>query len=172
MIIGITGSFGTGKTTVAEIFGNLGAHVIDADKIVHSFINAKARKELSKIVFRRKAYLELICKIVHPILTAKIKEEIQRLNPKKTVIVIDAPLLIESGLHKMVDVLVVVKTEKETQVKRAMKRLGLDRVSVLKRIRFQMPLKKKIKMADFIIDNESGMSQTRKQVKDIWKKII
>jgi dephospho-CoA kinase len=170
MIIGLTGGFGTGKSTVARMFAKLGAKILDADRIVHSFIGFSARKDLAKIVFRRRAYLDLLCKVIHPLVIRKIKEEIKRMDPKKSIIVIDAPLLIEAGLHRIVDKLVVVKTKKETQIKRSIKRTGLKKSEILRRIRLQIPLKKKIKLADFVIDNDGPLSTTREQAIDIWKR--
>lgn len=172
MIVGLTGSFGTGKTTVARMFKKLGAEVIDADKIVHKFIDASTRKKLAKIVFKRKAYLELLCKIIHPLVIKRIKKEIKQLKPKKNIVIIDAPLLIESGLHRIVDILIVVKAKKATQIQRAMRNTGLRKDEISKRIRFQMPLREKINLADFVIDNDGTIDETRRQVMDIWKKLF
>lgn len=172
MIVGLTGSFGTGKTTVARMFKKLGAEVIDADKIVHKFIDASTRKKLAKIVFKRKAYLELLCKIIHPLVIKRIKKEIKQLKPKKNIVIIDAPLLIESGLHRIVDILIVVKAKKATQIQRAMRHMGLRKDEISKRIRFQMPLREKINLADFVIDNDGTIDETRRQVMDIWKKLF
>jgi len=172
MIIGLTGSFGTGKTTVAKIFKRKGAKVIDADKIVHQFISPSKRKELAKIVFKKKKYLELLCKVLHPLVIKKIKKEIKRLNPKRNIIVIDAPLLIETGLHRIVDYLLVVKAKRKTQIERITKRMGLSKKDILRRIRFQMPLKRKIAMADFVIDNDGSLQDTKRQIDSIWEKLF
>lgn len=169
MIIGITGSFGTGKTTVSRMFKRLGARGIDADKIAHRFIRPAARKNLAKIVFKRKVYIEFISKILHPLIIAEIRKEIRRFNAKKTIVVIDAPLLIESGLDKIIDFLIVVKTKRVTQIRRVQKRTGLARGEVLKRINFQMALSQKERLADFVIDNNAGLKETRKQVEMIWR---
>ncbi|MCM8791565.1 MAG: dephospho-CoA kinase [Candidatus Omnitrophica bacterium] len=172
MIIGITGSFGTGKTTVARILRRKGAKVIDADKIAHRFISPTRRKELAKIVFKKRKYLELLCKILHPLIIQQIKKEIKRFNPNKNIIVIDAPLLIETGLHKVVDMLVVVKAKRKTQLQRISGRMGLSRKEILRRIDFQMSLKKKIKLADFVIDNNGPITETKKQVDCLWQEIL
>ncbi|MCM8799393.1 MAG: dephospho-CoA kinase [Candidatus Omnitrophica bacterium] len=171
MVIGITGSFGTGKSTVAKIFKSLGAKLIDADKIAHEFVSPYRRRELKDIVFKKKAYLELICKILHPLIISKIKKELKKLNPKKNIIVIDAPLLIETGLDRIVDYLVVVKTKRSIQIERIKKKTGLKEKDILRRIRFQIPLKKKVSLADFVIDNNSSIPNTKKQIIKIWEKI-
>jgi dephospho-CoA kinase len=171
MIVGLTGSFGTGKTTVAKILKRKGAKIIDADKIAHEFISPSRRRELAKIVFKKKKYLDLLCKVLHPLIIKKIKEEIKRLNPKKNIIVIDAPLLIETGLDKIVDLLIVVKAKRKTQIERIAKRMKLSKKDILRRISFQMPLREKIKMADFVIDNDGLLSSTKQQVEEIWDKL-
>jgi len=169
MIIGVTGGFGTGKTIVAKMLKNLGAEVIDCDKIVHSLIDYDTRLELRKFVFDRKVYLDRLNRIIHPVIIKIIKERIKKLRKKVTVI--DAPLLIETGLDKICDRVICVKTKKSIQIQRAMKSSKLKRDDVIKRIRFQLPLKEKIKRADFVIDNNKTLSQTKKQVERIWKEI-
>jgi dephospho-CoA kinase len=189
MIIGITGSFATGKSTVARFFKELGAEVIDADIIAHKAIRSGTaahelivscfgkniltkkrkidRKKLGKIVFDNQKLLKKLSNIVHP---RVIKEMKGRLNEAQSrVIVIDAPLLIETGFSALVDFLVVARVSRQTQIKRAMRKSGLSREDVLKRIKSQISLSRKIKMADFIIDNNGPKSQTKKQVKDIWR---
>ena len=165
-IIGITGSFGTGKTTVASMFKDLGAKVIDADKIVHSLIDKKMRGKLAKIVFQRKEYLNRLCKVIHPFVVDKIRRLCKKYKNK--LIVIDAPLLIEVGLHKEVDFVIVVKAKKDIQIKRAMKKTKLSRKEVLARINCQIPLREKISLADFVIDNSSTLSKTKNQVRKIF----
>jgi dephospho-CoA kinase len=171
MIIGITGSFGTGKTTVAKIFERLGAYVIDADRITHRIIPASSRARIAKIVFRRRAYLELLCRIIHPIVINKIKQQIKSLGRKRKNIVIDAPLLIEAGLDKIVDILIVVKASRKIQIERVMKRTRLSKSEVLKRIRSQLALRKKINLADYVIDNSDGRKNTERQVWQVWQRI-
>ena len=124
MKIGVTGSFGTGKTTIAAMFKELGAKVIDADKIVHSLVDRNMRKKLAKVVFKRKEYINKLCKIVHPFVIDKIRAVCKKY--KNRVVVIDAPLLIETGLHKKMDFIVVVKAKKSVQIKRVMKKTKLS----------------------------------------------
>ncbi len=170
MIIGLTGSFSTGKTSVAGMFRKLGAKIIDADKIVHKFIDARTRRKLAKIVFKRKVYLELLCKIIHPLVIKEIKRDLRKIKSKK-IVVVDAPLLIETGLHRIVDKLIVVKVNQHIQIQRAIRHTGLKKNDILRRIGFQMPLRKKIKLADWVVDNNGTISQTREQVIRIWKEI-
>jgi len=190
MIIGITGSFGSGKTTVAKMFGRLGAYAIDADKVYHSLIKPEKncykkivrhfgkdilsksgrvdRKKLSRIVFKDKSKLKLLNNITHSEIIKEIKRIIK--SKKEKVVIVDAPLLIESGLYKEVDKIILVANEKEEQVKRAREARGLSAEETLKRIRMQMPFNKKLAFADFIIDNSGSKTKTLTRVKEIWKK--
>jgi len=190
MIIGITGSFGSGKTTVAKMFSRLGAYAIDADKVYHLLIKPRGkcykkivwhfgedildksgnvdRKKLSRIVFKDKSRLELLNDITHSEIIKEIKKAIK--SKKEKVVIVDAPLLIESGFYKEVDKIILVANKKEEQVKRMREAIGLSAEDALKRIRMQMPFNKKLAFADFIIDNSGSKTKTLTQVREIWKK--
>ncbi|MFC1704221.1 dephospho-CoA kinase, partial [Candidatus Omnitrophota bacterium] len=191
-IIGITGSFGTGKTTVAQVLRKLGAKVIDADRIAREAMNpgtkvyrrivtlfgkrilaegaaAIDRKKLADLVFTSKRNLAVLCKIVHPVVIQKIKKYIRESRKKGIkVIAIDAPLLIEAGLTSIVDVLVVVKADKKTQFQRLGKR-DFTQAEITQRIASQLPLKKKLQRADYVVDNSKTKPYMVRQVKNIWK---
>lgn len=187
MIIGITGSFGSGKTTISKMFKRLGAYIIDADKVCRFLMlpskkvykkivrhfgksilkkgRSINRKALAGIVFKNKAKLNLLNKIVHPEAIREIKR-IMRTNKKRKVIVIDAALLLESGFYKDMDKLVVVKAKRDKQVRRLR---GMKKSQILQRLKMQSPLKKKLALADFIIDNNGTKKETFIQVRKIWK---
>lgn len=195
IIIGITGSFGTGKTTVAKMFKRLGAIALDADKMAHETYKKDTasykkiikafgnrildrsgeidRAKVANLVFQNKRSLVKLCDIIHPVVVNKIKESIKRISKSKraSLIVIDAPLLIEAGLRNIVDYLMVVKTSQFTQIKRATRKTGLSANDILRRIKNQMPLNKKVRMADYVIDNEGSKSETKKIVKKIWEEL-
>jgi len=189
-IIGITGCFGSGKTIVATIFKSLGAFVIDADKIAHNLIKPHSasyknilkvfgekilgkgkeinRGALGKIVFNNKVKLNKLNKILHPVIIKIIQKQIK--VSKNKIIVIDAPLLLESKLNKSINKLVVVKATKKTQEKRLKKRIkGIEKDDISKRIAAQLPLAKKLKQADFIINNNGSVKRTRAQVLKIYR---
>lgn len=191
IILGVTGSFGSGKTTVAKIFKSFGVRVINADKIAHrvirpgskiykGLVNALGenilkkdktidRDKLAKIVFNNKDLLKRLNRMIHPEVIRIIKNQIKTLSKK--VIVLDAPLLIEAGLRKLVDKLIVVKTTRKNQFTRILNKKSLSKIDILKRINAQIPLKYKVRIADFVIDNSGTINNTRKQVIRIWKKL-
>lgn len=192
-IIGLTGSFGTGKTFVASIFRSLGAKVIDADRIAHGVIrkgkpeynrivksfgkeilNEKKeidRAKLGAVVFSNAALLRELNRIVHPSVIKEIRRSI-RTAGKKDIVVIDAPLLIEASLDKFIDKLIVVKCQKRRQIERCREKFCLQKKEILRRIESQIPLKKKMKMADLVIDNSLTRSRTREQARKAWRVML
>jgi dephospho-CoA kinase len=189
MVIGVTGSLGSGKTTVARMFALLGARVIDADRIAHRLLRPGSgvyrsiiknfgpgilaedktieRRRLARLVFDNPRLLRKLNRIVHPAVTVSIRKKIA--GSKKTIFVLDAPLLIEAGLKKEVDVLIVVKSARKKQIERLLKKRICNKAQILKRIRSQMALSKKMRLADFIIDNDGSKTKTRMQVKRIYR---
>jgi len=200
--IGITGSFGTGKTTVAEYFKALGAKVLDADKIAHETLLKKVtghkspvtcykkivkifgkkilkknkeidRKKLGKIVFRDRTLLKKLNSIIHPYVIKKIKKGIEeiKMENSKAMIVLDIPLLVETGLLGLVDKLVVVNASRNAQIDRCRKKTGLARTEILARITAQAPLKRKVRISDFVIDNNGTEKQTKREVEKVWERM-
>ncbi|RKY32959.1 MAG: dephospho-CoA kinase [Candidatus Omnitrophota bacterium] len=189
IVIGITGGLGTGKSTVVRMLKSYGAAVIDADQIAHGIIKPGKkiylklvetfgkkilgrnknidRKKLARAAFRNKNSLRKLNLIMHPEIIQAIKEGIKK-SPRKAVVV-DAPLLIEAGLRGLVDKIIVVRAERETQLKRLLGKRRLTKKDIARRIKVQMPLEKKFCFADFIIDNSGSREKTRRQVAGIWK---
>lgn len=192
-ILGITGSFGSGKTTVSRMFKSSGIEVIDADEIAHGFLRPKGpiykkivdtfgedilkknkiidRHKLGNIVFDNKNLIKKLNLIMHPKIIRTIKSKIK--TSKAKIIILDAPLLIEAGLKKSIDKLIVVKISRKKQIERIMKKTPLDKADILRRIRHEIPLQDKVRIADFVIDNNSTIENTKKQVNRIrrllWK---
>jgi len=193
LILGITGTFGSGKTTVARIFKSLGARIIDADRISHQLTRPQTkiykkivsifgrdilkedktinRKRLAYIVFENENLLKRLNRILHPEIIRVIKQRISAYKSK--IIVLDAPLLIEAGLKGLVDKLIVVKITRKKQIERIQKKFALTKAEILKRIKSQIPLSLKVRLADFVIDNSKTKRETKRQVEKIrrllWK---
>jgi len=187
MIIGITGSFGSGKSTVARAFKKFTkGSIIDADKIAKDLEKPNKilwkkivgefgkkilknkeidRKRLADIVFSDDRKLKRLNKITHPYIIKEIKKRIRSSN--REFMILDVPLLIEADMLKMVDKLVVVKTNSKILVKRLAK--SYSKGEVLNRIRSQLSLKKKMESADYFIDNGKSLKDTGYQVIKILK---
>jgi dephospho-CoA kinase len=194
IVIGLTGNFGSGKTTVAKILRSWkGARVIDADKIARALLvpgtriyrevvrvfgrgilkkdRTINRRKLGRLVFEDKRLRRCLNKIMHPEVIRIIRRKIR--SYPSGIIVLDAALLIEAGLMSEVDKLIVVKISPREQIRRLQDKTSLSRLEILKRISAQMAQNQKVRLADFIIDNSGTIEQTRKQAQVIrrvlWK---
>ena len=183
MILGITGSFGSGKTTVSNIFKKYGFEVINADKLYHGIydknkaLKDKIKKEFStldrnkikKIVFNDYKRLKKLNKITHPIIINSIKNEINNIKKynKDARIIVDVPLLFEAKMQSMFDSIIVVNCTQKTQIKRLLKKKKYSKKEITQIIRSQMPLKEKIRKADFAIDNNGSLNRVESQIKSI-----
>ncbi|MEK6828368.1 MAG: dephospho-CoA kinase [Nanoarchaeota archaeon] len=193
MIIGITGSIGCGKTTVAKLFEKFNYHRIDADKISHQLMKRDSeaynnivsefgneildrsknivRTELGDLVFNDTRKLKKLSKIMHPLILKEIKNKIIQMQKRfqdKTKIVVDAPLLLETKSGSFVDKIVVVKADKNKVVKRNKK---FSNGQIERILKSQMPLNEKVKHADFVIDNNSDFKHLETKVKNLIKTI-
>ena len=184
MIIGVTGSFGSGKTTVANLFKKYNFKVINVDKVYGSIykknklLRIKLKKEfgtvnrnkLKKIVFNSSIQLKRLNKITHPLIlkqTIKRIKKIQSKNKNEN-IAIDIPLLIEAKAANLVDKIIVVKCSRNIQIKRVLNKKKKYSKEEIKNItKSQMPLKEKLKYADYVVDNSYSLDKTKKQVKKI-----
>ncbi|MFH1305958.1 MAG: dephospho-CoA kinase [Candidatus Omnitrophota bacterium] len=189
IIIGVTGGLAAGKTTVVDMFAARGARKIDADEIAHDLldkdgeINRKVRdlfggeiltegkidrRKLAEKVFFDREKLDMLCRVLHPAIIKRIKE--RAAMAAETVVVIDAPLLIEAGLQNYVDIVIVVAAERQRRIERATCR-GISKEEAGRIIDNQMPFSEKKKFADYIINGDKDLNSVKKGVREIWEKI-
>jgi len=191
IIVGLTGSVGTGKSTVTNFFGELGAYIIDWDELAREVIRPHLRawkeiveyfgkdflnedltinrQKLAEIVFSDKEKVAKLNQIVHPEVfkeDERITNEIKSLDPDALVIK-DIPLLFELTRPIFLDKVVVVSASEQTQLGRLEKK-GMSREDARSRIKSQLPLEEKIKSADFVINNDGPLGETKKQVEEIY----
>lgn len=191
MILGLTGGIACGKTTISNIFKQLGVKVIDADKVAREvielpeivnqikknygdevFINGKLdRKKLREIIFNDKEKIMKLNSIIHPKVIDIFKEEYNKNKFSDEIIVFDIPLLFEVGLEKYCNKTIVVYVNEEIQIKRVMERDNSSRELAKKIIDAQMDLFEKVKMADYAIENNSTVNELEKKVKNIIESI-
>jgi dephospho-CoA kinase len=193
-IIGILGGIGSGKSTVAELFGQLGCVVIDADKIAHQaleepeikqkivdFFGQKIldtsgqidRKALADIAFGDKEKLSKLNSIIHPLVLHRCERLLETYTSHAQVkaIVLDMPLLLEAGWQNHCNRLVFVDCKDELRADRA-KKIGVFNKNRLIRENFQISLDNKAKVSDNTIDNNSDLSALVEQVTEIFSNII
>jgi dephospho-CoA kinase len=193
-IIGITGSFKTGKTTALNIFRKLGAEIINADEIAHEcFLRQEVllaikrhfqasdnivendvinRRRLAEIVFNNGDELKWLNSLIHPLVIQEIEKRLENISKKnqQALVAIEIPLLYEADMEYLVDEVIILSAKKEIQIKRALKE-GFTREDALNRIESQFDLLKKEECGDFVIDNNGSMENTRQQIIDILKSI-
>jgi len=195
ILVGLTGGVACGKSSVARLFQDCGAILIDADVLARTVVErgktalkdiARSfgkktlqpdgtldRQALAKIVFASPARLKKLNAIVHPRVAreqARMTREIAGQEPH-AVVIYDAPVLIEAGAHKRMDRIVVVSADEPTQVKRLRNRNHLSKTEALRRIRSQIPLEKKVKLADYVIDGTLSYEQTKHEVERIYDEL-
>jgi len=196
ILIGLTGGVATGKSTVASIFARCGAIVIDADQLARAVVEpgkpawreiVKAfgkdvlnpdrtlhRQRLGNIVFGSPAKRTQLERIIHPRVARKqqqLTRDAARNNPH-AIVIYDVPLLFEAGIDKRVDLTIVVTADQETQIARLKKRNGLSRAEALRRIKSQMPLATKRRLADHVIDGTSKRTDLSRQIKVLYKQFL
>ena len=193
LMVGLTGGMGSGKSTVAEMFRELGAYIIDADKICRTLVEPDQpawkeivknfgkdillkdrtlnRAKLADIIFNDPNQKKNLEAILHPKVFAEersVFEKITKKNPG-ALIIIDAALLIESGNHRKVNKVVVVASHTKTRIQRILDRSQFSREDIQRRIQSQMDLKEKIKVADYVLDNNAGLADLKNQVGALYK---
>jgi dephospho-CoA kinase len=190
-VIGILGGIASGKSTVAGEFARLSCKVIDADGIARELLKRKVvrnkvagvfgkaalnaegeidREKLGNIVFSDADRLAVLNHIIHPLVLARVDRLIERYRRQRQAkaIVLDMPLLVEVGWHKRCDWLIFVDCSRRLRAARA-KKMGIFNEEQLKmRENFQIPLDRKRRLADNVIDNNSGASQLARQVAEIF----
>jgi len=197
LLVGLTGGFGSGKTTVASMMQALGAKVVDADVLAREVLSPGSeafnqvveafgtqvvspsgrldRNKLAKIVFADPAAISKLNSIVHPRVIEREEEIIDQIATSEpdAIIVLDVPLLIEAERHHRVDVLVVVDAPMQVRLTRLAERYkGLDKAALQARMQHQMPLEHKVKLADFVIDNSKSLKSTREQTERLFAKLV
>lgn len=182
-IIGLTGSIGMGKTTTAEMFKKHGVPTIDADQIVHQLYENEAvalieeafpgttdsktvdREKLSASVIGQPDSFKKLEAIIHPLVRQKQDEFIKSHREQGTdLVLLDIPLLFETGAQSRVDIVVVVTCDPEIQKKRvlARKNMNIDKFNAI--LKKQLPDAEKRKLADHIVDTSVSFEETEAQV--------
>ena len=186
--IALTGGIATGKSTVCNILKLYGFSIIDADKIAHKVLeeqkktiskifgkeyikdNKVDRKKLAKLIFSDKDAKKSLEKLLHPLIKERIIEESLKLEKYKVPYIIDIPLFFETKNYPIKRVMVVY-APKEIQLKRLMKREGLDEVEAKKRISSQIDIEEKKKLANFVIDNSKDLKHLQKEIEKFIQKV-
>jgi dephospho-CoA kinase len=193
MLLGLTGSIATGKSTVANMLRRRGAVLIDADqvarkvvepgslglnKIIENFgsemVTAEGRLDrakLGELVFNDEEARERLNALLHPLIIEEMKQLTGQSLKKEphSIVIWDVPLLIEENLTQFVEQVIVVYVPESIQLKRLMERNQLTETEAIKRMKSQLSIEDKKKVADYIIDNSGSLEDTERQVDQLWR---
>jgi len=193
-IVGVTGGIAVGKSTVAGFLAERGAVVIDADEIarqvvlepeVHQRIVARFggdvlradgsvdRRKLAEVVFSDPRKLKVLNEIVHPPVIGMVKKRVEELKESlcEGVVVLDVPLLVETDLLSLADLVVVVTASEESQLER-LKRRGLSVCEAESRISAQISQEERLRYADYVIENDGTLEALVGKMDGLWEKIV
>jgi len=196
LLVGLTGSIATGKSTASRMFAHLGARVIDADLLAREVVmpgqpayariveefgpqvvqedGSLDRKALGALVFGDAAKRKRLEEITHPAIGLRQQRILSVLDEEafEGVVIWDAALLVEGGGVAKMDRVVVVYADPETERRRLMERDGLSDADARARVASQMPVAEKVKLADHVIDNSGTREETERQVGTVYGALL
>ena len=193
-VIGLTGGIGSGKSTVAKFLAELGAVILDADKVGHEAFkpNTEAwrevvdtfgrqiltpsgeinRKKLGEIVFSNPESLLKLNKIMHPRMRDMIKAQIEEYRQQGIdVVVLEAAVLLEANWTPLVDEVWVTIAPEPAVLKRLKEQRGIEEEQTLARIHSQLSTEERIKHADVVINNDGNLDEVKAKVKELWERL-
>ncbi|NWF76685.1 MAG: dephospho-CoA kinase [Nitrospirae bacterium] len=192
LVIGLTGNYGMGKSTVLPIFKKLGALTVDTDKIVKRLLTRKLilkkirsvfgkevfnddgslnREKIADLVFTDDTMRRYLEDILHPVVFDEIERYLKKRKNKYQIAIIEIPLLFERGYQDRFDQTIVIHTKENVAIKR-LENQGINRERALMRLRSQIPIELKIEKADYLIDNNGAIQNTKAQIKIIYEKLM
>jgi dephospho-CoA kinase len=193
LVVGLTGGIASGKSIVAGIFKHLGARVIDADMVSRELVLPHTRcwksitayfgkgilnkdlsinrKKLASQIFSHPEKRMRLNRIIHPAIRKRIRQMITDIGRDDAValVIVDAALLVETGMYRDYDKLVVVAADEHVQLARLMRRDRCSLTAAQRRLRSQLPLAPKMQVADYVINNQGSLAQTRRQTRMLFK---
>ena len=193
LLVGLTGGIAAGKSTVSATLAELGAEIIDADLIARQVVmpgerawhklrehfgpgvfrpdGQVDRERLAEVVFADKAKLTVLNEITHPDIFARVAERLERSHDREVVVVIDAALLIETGLADRVDVVVVVDAGDEEEQVRRLVATGMGERDARARVAAQLPAEQRLARADLVVENHGSLDELTARVEEVWDEL-
>lgn len=194
LFIGVTGGIGSGKSTLVALLAERGAHVIDADLLArdalrparpawHSVVDQFGdevlaphsmeidRGRLAEIVFSDRNKLAALNAIVHPVVFKGIADTIDMFRNSSAIVVLDAALIVETGLDKSLDVLIVVVASDEARKKRLVRSRGMTDTQISERMAAQHGLSDLLERADIVVRNDGTLDELAGEADRVWSEL-
>lgn len=193
-VIGLTGGIGSGKSTVARLFGELGVHWVDADDVAREVVEpgtpalaeiakhfgeeiltsdgALDRAQLRAIVFQEPEERVWLESLLHPIIREELIRQLNPENYQLPYVLLVSPLLLETDQHELVDRIIVIDVPKDVQLERTMARDTNSREQVERIIAAQMSREDRLARADEVIDNDRPLDDVTRQVRELHERLL
>ena len=195
LIVGLTGGVASGKSVVSRILKEEGAYLIDADQIARELVQPRAsaweelvkvfgkeilqkdgsihRKKLAAKVFSDPTQRDLLNRTLHPRIKEEMGRRLKAIGQKdpEAIVVIDAPLLVETGDHREMDKVIVVISTEAQQIARLREREGMDQEEARRIMASQIATEEKVKVADFVIRNEGSLEETERRAREVFQEL-
>jgi dephospho-CoA kinase len=195
LIVGLTGGVASGKSVVSRILKEEGAYLIDADQIARELVQPRAsaweelvkvfgkeilqkdgsihRKKLAAKVFSDPKQRDLLNRTLHPRIKEEMGRRLKAIGQKdpEAIVVIDAPLLVETGDHREMDKVIVVISTEAQQIARLREREGMDQEEARRIMASQIATEEKVKVADFVIRNEGSLEETERRAREVFQEL-
>jgi len=195
LIVGLTGGVASGKSVVSRILKEEGAYLIDADQIARELVQPRTstweelvkvfgkeilqkdgsihRKKLAAKVFSDPKQRDLLNRTLHPRIKEEMGRRLKAIGQKdpEAIVVIDAPLLVETGDHREMDKVIVVISTEAQQIARLREREGMDQEEARRIMASQIATEEKVKVADFVIRNEGSLEETEKRAREVFQEL-
>ena len=195
LIVGLTGGVASGKSVVSRILKEEGAYLIDADQIARELVQPRTsaweelvkvfgkeilqkdgsihRKQLAAKVFSDPKQRDLLNRTLHPRIKEEMGRRLKAIGQKdpEAIVVIDAPLLIETGDHREMDKVIVVISTEAQQIARLREREGMDQEEARRIMASQIATEEKVKVADFVIRNEGSLEETERRAREVFQEL-
>lgn len=191
LVVALTGNYGMGKSSVALLFRSCGAYTLDSDVIVADLLQKKTvikrirallgpevldsahglnKKVVADIIFQNKTSRKKIEALLHPLVFQAMEVSIRKLKSDLGVVIVEVPLLFEGRFQKRFDRTIAVYTNQKTALVR-LKKAGVSRKDALARLRSQMEIRQKKRLADYVINNNGTKQQLMNQVRKIFESL-
>lgn len=190
--LGVTGGLGSGKTTACKFLAAKGAYVFDADQVAKRLLETDTEiqrqiseafatdifkdgkidtAKIARLAFANEASQRLLNDIVHPRVMEAFQQTVHEVGDKYPLIVVDAPLIFESGFDSRLDHTLLIYTKYKIRLERALRRGNLSREDILRRMELQMPDEEKRELATFVIENNGTEEELRLAVEKLYDQL-
>jgi len=190
--VGVTGGLGAGKSTACQFLKEKGAYIFNADEVAKDILQENTdvqekiteafgpgivkdgkvdTQKLAKVAFLSEENQTLLNNIIHPLVIEEFEKKFEELKDKEGLLVVDAPLIFESGFDTHLDHTVVIYTTFKHRMERSLRRGNISRDEALRRMELQMPEEEKRELASYVIENNGSIEELKKRIYELYDEL-